>query len=58
MTNYQIKFTDEGTIVFNADNLVGMVKEVNKILRTLTYYEDEIVSIEEVGGCFKETTLD
>tara|TARA_R100000458_G_C8225233_1_gene208432 strand:+ start:530 stop:685 length:156 start_codon:yes stop_codon:yes gene_type:complete len=48
MTNYQIKFTHGGIIVFNADNLVGVVKEVNKILRTNTHYEDEIVSIEEL----------
>tara|TARA_R110002073_G_scaffold224695_3_gene384912 strand:- start:179 stop:331 length:153 start_codon:yes stop_codon:yes gene_type:complete len=50
MTSYQIKFTNGGIIVFNADNLVEVVKEVNKILRTHTYYEDEIVSIEELNA--------
>tara|TARA_R100001594_G_scaffold57389_2_gene91325 strand:+ start:404 stop:565 length:162 start_codon:yes stop_codon:yes gene_type:complete len=50
MTNYQIKFTNGGIIVFNANNLVEVVKEANKILRAHTYYEDEIVSIEELNA--------
>jgi ASC-1-like (ASCH) protein len=57
MTYYQIKLTNGGIIVFNADNLVEVVKEVNKILRAHTYHEDEIEIISEAYPAIEESDV-
>jgi len=54
---YSIQMTDGGSCECSASNLVELVKEVNKFMRTMCYHEDEIIAIDYLGDEWQATPM-